>query len=96
MHQGKAVCPAKQVPEETLTAVAAEVLGLAEFDEAMFKNRISEIRIPGDNRLVFVFYGGKTEERTWQDRSRRESWTDEKRLQARNCSLQQFHGEATV
>jgi len=83
LQEGKAFCPAKQVPEETLYDVAAEVLGLSIFDETVFKNKISEIRIPGDNRLVFVFYSGKTVECEWQDRSRRESWTDEMRETAR-------------
>ena len=68
-------------------AVTAEVLGLVEFDAVEFNKRISEIQVPGDNRLVFVFYGGQTEERVWQDRSRRESWTDAMKQQARENAL---------
>lgn len=57
-QEGKASCPAKQVPEETLMAVTAEVLGLAAFDEVAFTERIAEIRVPEANRLVFVFRDG--------------------------------------
>lgn len=77
LQEGKAVCPAKQVPEETLMAVTAEVLGLTAFDEAVFADRIAEIQVPEANRLVFVFYDGQKVERTWADRSRADSWTDD-------------------
>jgi len=90
LQEGKAHCAAKQAPEETLMAVAAEVLGLAAFDETVFKNSISEIRIPGGNRLVFVFSDGATVERVWQDRSRRESWTEEMREAARQNAKRRY------
>ena len=83
LQEGKTVCPAKQIPEKTLQAVAAEVLGLAKFDAMVFKSKISEIRVPGDNRLAFVFSDGSIAHREWQDRSRRESWTAEMREAAR-------------
>jgi len=96
LQEGKAFCPAKQVPEETLMAVTAEVLGLAVFDETIFKNRITEIRIPSDNRLVFIFSDGRIVKREWQDRSRRESWTESMKQQARQRALNQHHGEVTL
>jgi hypothetical protein len=96
LREGKAVCPAKQIPESTLMAVTAEVLGLAEFDEDVFKNRISEIRVPGDNRLAFFFSDGRIVNREWQDRSRRESWTEEMKQAARERALLQHKGGAGV
>ena len=96
LQEGKAFCSAKQVPEETLMAVTAEVLGLAVFDETIFKNRITEIRIPSDNRLVFIFSDGRIVKREWQDRSRRESWTESMKQQARQRALNQHHGEVTL
>ena len=96
LQEGKAFCPAKQVPEETLMAVAAEVLGLAVFDEAVFKNKITAVRIPGNNRLVFIFSDGRIVKREWQDRSRRESWSESMKQQARQRALIQHHGEVTV
>ena len=88
LQEGKAACPAKQIPEDTLMAVTAEVLGLPEFDEDVFKNSITEIRVPDNNCLVFFFSDGRIVNREWQDRSRRESWTDEMRQQARERALQ--------
>jgi hypothetical protein len=87
LKDGKAVCPAKQIPEETLMAVTAEVLGLAEFDEDVFKNKISEIRVPEDNRLAFFFSDGNIVNREWENRSRRQSWTDEMKQAARERNL---------
>lgn len=83
LQEGRAFCPAKQIPEETLMAVTAEVLGLSEFDETVYKDKISEIRVPCSNKLTFVFYDGKMMNREWQDHSRRESWTDEMKAAAR-------------
>ena len=83
LKHGKDHCPAKQVPEGTLLSVAAEVLGLAEFNAEAFSARIAQIRISEANRLVFVFCDGRTEDRVWKDRSRSESWTDDMRQTAR-------------
>lgn len=55
LQDGKAYCPAKQIPEGTLYAATAEALGLAEFDAAVFAEHIAEIRVPKHNKLVFVF-----------------------------------------
>lgn len=79
---GKAHCHTKQVPEDILLKNAAAVLGLTQFDEAVFRNQIQEIRVPCFNHLVFVFKDGRREERIWQDKSRASSWTDEMRAQA--------------
>jgi site-specific DNA recombinase len=81
--QGKAVCASKQIPENTLLAVSAQVIGIKEFDEIIFRNQIDYILVPGANLLTFVFYDGNMVDATWEDRSRRESWTEEKRQQAR-------------
>ncbi|MEA4899074.1 MAG: recombinase family protein [Christensenellaceae bacterium] len=82
LRLGKAHCHAKQIPEDTLMEVTASVLGLPEFDEAIFKRRIREIRVPAFNHLVFVFEDGTEETRVWQDKSRRDSWDFSMRLQA--------------
>lgn len=71
---GKSHCPSRQIPEDILLNIATEVCGLDEFDEALFAATIAEIRVPAVNRLVFVFHGGATVERVWENRSRRHSW----------------------
>ncbi len=83
LKEGKSVCPAKQIPENILYTISAEVLGIAEFDAEIFMNKIAEIEVPEYNCLVFVFRDGQTVKKAWQDRSRRESWTEEMRELAR-------------
>ena len=86
--EGKSACPAKQIPEPTLMAVCCDVLGLEEFDERVFTERISGIRVTAPNELLFLLADGHTETRAWKDRSRRESWTDEMKEAARQRSAQ--------
>ena len=81
--EGKSACPAKQIPEPTLMTVCCDVLGIAEFDERVFTERISGIRVTAPNELLFLLADGYTETRVWKDRSRRDSWTDEMKEAAR-------------
>ena len=80
---GKRFCHTKQIPEDILIATTVSVLGIAEFDEEVFLNQIERIEVPAFNHLVYIFKDGHREERIWQDKSRRDSWTDEMREQAR-------------
>jgi DNA invertase Pin-like site-specific DNA recombinase len=88
LSEGKAACHAKQIPESTLLDVTADALGLAEFDPAIFRDKVAEIHVPGFNRLLFVFRDGRQTEVTWADRSRRDSWTDEMKQAARERQLE--------
>lgn len=88
-EQGKHKCASKQIPESILESTAAAVLELEAFDEDAFRAQIERIDVPGANRLIFVFRDGHTEERTWKDRSRAESWTPEMREAARQRTLRQ-------
>lgn len=88
--EGKSVCPAKQIPEPTLFAVCCDTLGIDTFDEKVFAEKIREIRVTAPNELVFSFIDGHTETRIWEDRSRRESWTDEMKEAARRRSIQKW------
>jgi len=86
--RGKAACPtSRQIPEETLKAVSARVLGLEEFDEHIFNATIAHIEAGSDNALRFVLRSGQTIDTTWEERSRADSWTAEKRATARQRSL---------
>jgi hypothetical protein len=49
---------------------------------SVFGDQIDRIDVPEDNRLRFFFKDGSVIERTWADRSRRESWTPEMRQAA--------------
>ena len=79
---GKKHCHTKQIPEDTLMATTTSVLGLTEFDEAVFKERIREIRVPAFNRLIFIFKDGTAVEQVWEDKSRSDIWTNEMKTQA--------------
>jgi len=83
MLMGKAACHTKQIPEAVLQTTAAEAISLESFDKGAFSADIAEIRVPEFNKLVFVFRDGRISEKVWQDRSRRESWTDAMRHEAR-------------
>ena len=82
LSQGKAYCHGKKIPDTTLRKLCAEVLGIGDFDAAVFNAQIDRIEVSEDNHLRFIFNGGSAIERTWSDRSRRESWTPEMRQAA--------------
>jgi len=82
LSQGKAYCHGKKIPEATLKAVCADVLGMEDYCAAVFAATVVRIDVPEDNRLRFIFKDGRTAERIWADRSRRESWTPEMRQAA--------------
>ena len=94
LQKGKALCHAKQIPEDVLYELASETLGLDTFDEETFHHRIREIRIPAFNHVVFIFRDGHEVERVWKDRSRAESWTDEMKARARQ-NARKFHLEGS-
>ena len=75
LYKGKSVCHTKQIPEEELYRLSCEVLGLTDFDETVFKEKIKQITVPEWNVVKFVFYNGETVTKNWNDRSRK--WTDE-------------------
>ena len=84
---GKAYCDSKQIPQNILMTVCAEVLGLSEFDEQVFADQIQQIIVSEANELIFMFHNGATIEKSWQDHSRRDSWDDTKRELARQKAL---------
>lgn len=84
---GRDSCHTKQIPEAILHSLATEVLGLAEFDEAAFEQQIQEIKALDHNLLIFVFHDGRTIQKQWQHKSRRESWSEEARQRARERQL---------
>lgn len=87
--KGKEFCPtSKVIPEETLMAVTAEVLGSDTFDEAEFLAKVERIEVGTENRLAYCFKDGSTVTTVWQDHSRRDSWTADKREVARQTALQ--------
>lgn len=83
---GKSHCYAKLVPEDILMETTALVLGMPNFDEEILRDQIERIEVPRFNHLVYVFKDGRQEERVWQDKSRRDSWTAEMKRNASDCA----------
>ena len=71
---GKAACPSKAIPESVLDTIVDEIGGIG---------KITAISAHNNNTLVFTLCSGEQIVKQWQDRSRRESWTPEKREAAR-------------
>ena len=86
--KGKAECPAKKIPAETLEALACEVLGTEILDPDMVRSKITMIRAEKNNVVVFCMDDGSEIVKRWKDRSRAESWSPEMREQARQRALQ--------
>lgn len=91
---GKEACASKQIPEETLISVSADVLGHTHLDENELKRRVKSILVCNGNILKFHFYDGRETEVTWKDRSRRESWTTEMKDAARQKTLERRNNNA--
>lgn len=87
--KGKEACESKQIPENTLTAITAEVIGVKEFTADILRLRVDHITVQNGNVLIYHFKDGTETTRTWKDRSRSESWTPERREAARRKQLEQ-------
>jgi len=86
-YRGKHECAAKQIPEDIIKKKCAEALGLSEYDEAAFRAKVTSITVPEDGVLEFEFNDFTHLTVTWENRPRRESWTDEMKASAREKTL---------
>ena len=77
--QGKKYCDSKQIPESTLAEVTATVASIEDIEKIVVNN---------GNRLEYHLVSGAVIEKTWADRSRSESWTDEMREAVRRRKLE--------
>ncbi len=84
---GKNECDAKSVPDAELTRITLEVLNIKELDRDLIEDKLECIEVFKDNKLLYHLLDGKTVERTWNDISRRDSWTEEMKKEARRKSL---------
>lgn len=69
--RGKEACASKQIPEDILMQVTADVLGLVSFDEAVFKKRVASISVHPKNKLVFHLLDCRALETQWAGHSRK-------------------------
>ena len=86
--KGKEYCASKQIPESSLVEAVIGAMGsLAEFQDS-----VTQVRIEKNNGLTFLLEGGSTIRASWQQRSRRESWTQEKKEEARQKGKANYKG----
>ena len=83
--RGKKYCASKQIPEETLDALVAQV--------TRNPADIQKIIADDNNTLHFHLADGGVVTRTWADRSRAESWSAEKRETARQQAYERRQTE---
>lgn len=84
---GKTECDAKSVPDAELTRITLEVLNIKELNRDLVEDKLEVIEVLKNNKLLYHLRDGSTVERTWNDISRRDSWTEEMRKEARRKSL---------
>lgn len=80
--RGKAYCASKQIPDEILTAVTANVLGYKEINREILEGELEKILVSGQNELTFLLKDGTERVVEWEDHSRSESWSTEMRHEA--------------
>ena len=78
-EKGAKFCDAKSIPEKKLKAVCAEALGLNEFDETQFLERVRQITVIGDDTLEFYFTDGTVLQKKWKSTAKTDRWTVERR-----------------
>ncbi len=78
---GKAACPSKQIPENTLISITEETLGNI---DALY-DKITAIQAEKDNTLIFCFKDRTKAVKQWKDRSRALSWTEDMKASARDA-----------
>ena len=81
---GKAACASKQIPEERLLEMTADI----------DPGSIRQITAENGNRVRILLSDGTEIDRHWEDRSRAESWSDEMKEAARQRTLERnkHHG----
>ncbi len=89
--KGKDACASKQVPDSQMIEAANHILNRTEFDEKLFNSKVERIDVMPEQRLIFHMKDGSSIEYLWQT-SRSESWTKEKREQARIRAINQMKG----
>ncbi len=81
---GKGYCASKQIPESVLISITTETLGSID----ALNDKITAIRAENGNTLVFCYADGETTVKRWSYSSRSESWTTEKKENARQKALE--------
>lgn len=85
--RGRKACASRQIPEDILIEKTKTLLGVEAIDIHTVREKVKRIMAQGHGRLTFFFHDGQTADVQWENRSRRESWGEEQRSQAREHAL---------
>ena len=72
-------CSNNCIHEDTLKDLAAEALGLSEFDNTVFADRIDHVDIAPGGHITFIFKDGGSKAMTYSTKRRMPGWTPERR-----------------
>ena len=72
-------CNAKNIPESKLMEASCVVLGIEEFDEDVFFDKVETITVEGQHELLFTMKDGIEVRQHWEHTAQKESWTPERR-----------------
>lgn len=89
---GKSACFGKRIPEKILMALTAEVLEVPVVNAQVLRDFVVEMVVPEPNKIVYAFKDGGMIIKTWKDRSRSDSWTEEMRRDAARRATEQRRG----
>ena len=72
-------CDSKNIPEAKLMEASAKVLGIPEFDEDIFFDKVESITVQGTHELLFCLYDGTEIIQHWEHTAQKASWTPERK-----------------
>ncbi len=70
-------CPMKAIPEAILKRVCAEALGLEDFSDKIFAEKVERINVIGNGLLEFIFTDGSMRRLEWKSTAKKDVWTEE-------------------
>ena len=86
-------CENNSIHEDDLHRLSAEALGLAEFDAAVFAEKIDRMVVAKGGRVIFYFKDSGIHEAFYSTRRRMQPWTEERRIRQTEAIRQSFTEE---
>ncbi|MGV3103801.1 recombinase family protein [Rothia sp. 32237D007AR] len=72
-------CQSKIIPEIILQEQLALALGIKEFDENVFEQRVEQIIMCTDQKMQIIFRDGQQKEQTWVSDLKKRQWTEDRK-----------------
>jgi len=73
----------KAIPEAILKCVCAEALGLTDFSDEIFAEKVERINVIGNGLLEFIFKDGSIRRLEWKSTAKKDVWTEDYRERQR-------------